>query len=60
MVGGFVNYDFIADDTTRLGLDVALSTQVTGDVFGNRPFDRGTDYGFETDLGLSARPSGER
>lgn len=53
VVGGFANYGFVETDVTRLGLDVAVSGQVTGDVFDGTPFDRGRDHGLQVDLGTS-------
>ena len=53
VVGGFADYAFVDTGDLRLGVDAALSSQVTGDVFGNRPFALGTDYGFEADFAVS-------
>ena len=53
VVGGFAAYEFMATPTASYGIDVGISTQVSGDIFEDEPFEDDFDYGYEIDFGVS-------
>lgn len=53
VVGGFAAYEFAATSTASYGFDVGVSTQVSGDIFEDEPFEDDFDYGYEIDFGVS-------